>query len=142
LTQSLVEVAKGAVAGGSVFHDPDRHRRANDSGHRPDRSVRMAWLQGHHTAASQRFRGLESVRPAFVKNGTGDRALLRTAHVRPGDGWSRVQNPALTAGKGGDGIAGEHKIRETRLRGKVAVVSPAVGPFDARVADHPGQRPA
>ncbi len=72
----------------------------------------------------------------------GDRALLRAAHVLPGDRRPGVQDAALTAGEPRHGVARQHQIDQPRLGREVAFVGGAVGLLDATVADHAGERPA
>ena len=139
--QALVEITKGAVTAGGVFDDPHRHRRADDSCHRPDRSMRVAWLKSNPTARGQRFRRLERVRPPLVKDGTGDCACWgphMSAQAMGGPECRIRRSPPASPG-----IASRAsiEINEARLRGQVAFIGRAVRILNSRIANHAGQRP-
>ena len=103
----------------------------------------VARVQRHRTAGGQPLGAPSSVvGPALVEDRAGDRALLRAAHVRPGDRRTGVQDAPLAAAEPGDGVARQDQVDQARLRGEVAVVGGAVGLLDARVADQVRERPA
>ena len=66
LAEALVEIAVGAVAAVGVLHHPDRHRRADDAGHRPDGAVLVARFEGDlpPDAASLSAASSESAQPS------------------------------------------------------------------------------
>ena len=142
LAESLVQIAIGAVAAVGILHHPDRHRWADDARHRTDGRVFVARFERDAAGRRQLLRLLERGGPAFVEYGAGDRALLRSAHVRPVDRRTGMQNAPFALRKPGDGVLRRHQVDQARLRGKVAAVGDAVGFVDALVADEARERPA
>src|SRR6516164_6226958 len=96
----------------------------------------MAGLQRDRPAACKFLGGFETGRPALIKNGAGDGALLRTTHLFPCDGWAGMQDPSFACRERGDRVARQNKVHQARLRREITSKGSVVRAFYARIVDH------
>ena len=80
LAEPFVEVAVGAIARGPVLDDEDRHRRADDPGHRSDGAMVMAGFEIEAARRDQALGGRHRIGPSFEHHRAQHRAAHRPAH--------------------------------------------------------------
>ena len=119
LAEALVEVAVGAVAGRRVLDDEQRHRRADDPGHRADRAVVVAGLERDLAAGGEHGALARAWRPS----------PRRRSRPRSRPAPARTCPPTRSAGRRAgcaarrerrDRVAGEQDVDEHGLRLEVA----------------------
>ena len=91
----LVERREGPRPRALVAHDPDRHRRRADAGHRADVAVLVARPQRDLAGGQPRRRGVAIRRPALEQARRHQRAALRVADALPRDRRPGVEQHAL-----------------------------------------------
>ena len=126
LAEPLVEGAVRPIPERPVLDHHHRHAAGDDAGHRTHRVVVVVGREIDAARRRERLGLVEVARPSFEHRRPGHRSAHRAAHPAPFDGWTGVQEQAVT--HAGDdlfrgehvdenGVAAEHPVHRLAVRG-------------------------
>ena len=127
LPKALVQRRVGPGPRSGILDDDDRHRGADDAGHRADRPVIVAGREHDAARFDERGRLLRRPGPPFEQDRTDDGSLDRAAHALPLDRWAGMEDvPPLEPQCNARWL----DVHEHRLSGEEAIDGGGVGRRD------------
>jgi len=124
LAEAFVLDGVGAIAARRVLHDEDGHGGRHNAGHGSDRAEVVAGGEAHRAVVGEAPCRFRRGRPAFIEDGADHRTPHRSAHTRPFDRRSRVQD--VTRPQARQEVSGPAHAHEHRPRGEDALESTRV----------------